>query len=160
MEYSKLSKKALTCMYVKSLIWFIICTSVILLVNLLFCEEWPDVVSIILYIVICLHFLYILIAPKIRYERYRYRLTDEEFEVRKGLLVIHTAVIPIERLHKIEISAGPIFRAFGLKEVDVTTAGSDLKVSFLENEVADQIARHLTKRINAIVVEEKAYGEQ
>lgn len=159
MEYSKLSPKALFCMYVKSSLWFIISTVSILALNGIFRDEWPGFVSTVLYIVIAIHFVSLLVSPKLRYERYRYRLTEEEFEVRKGLIIIHTEIIPIERLHKIEVSAGPIFRAFGLKEVNVTTAGSFLKVSFLEDAVAEKMAQHLTKRINTIAVEEKAYGE-
>lgn len=99
--------------------------------------------------------LYFLIAPKVRYERYRYILNEEELEVRKGIVTIKTQIVPIERLHKIEVSCGPILRAFGLKDVLATTAGSDIKVEFLTDEVAEKIAEYLKKRINAIVVEER-----
>lgn len=160
MDYSKLSKKALTCMYVKTFITSVFWTGSIWGVQLAFKNVWPEIISTILYAVIAVIVLNLLIAPKIRYERYRYRLTEEEFEVREGLIVITTAMIPIERLHKIEVSAGPIFRAFGLKAVTATTAGSNLQVSYLEEDVADKMAQYLTRRINKITVEEKAYGEQ
>ena len=75
--------------------------------------------------------------------------------MRKGLFIIKTEIVPIERLHKIEVSSGPIFRAFGLKEIKVTTAGGEIRVSYLSNDVADKIAEHLKVRINTIVVEER-----
>lgn len=155
MKYEKLNKKALICMYVQTAIGFVIVTVSILILNILFQEDWPHYVSFILYGVIGAYFLYLLVAPKIRYERYRYILTQEEFEVRKGLIIVTTEIVPIERLHKIEVSSGPILRAFGLKEVVATTAGSNIKVSYLDDAVADQISQHLKTRINTITVEER-----
>ena len=154
-NYEKLGKRALTCMYVKSLIGFLVTAAIILVVNGLCKDEWPEIVSYVLYGIIGGCFLYLLAAPRIRYERYRYRLTEEGIEVRKGLIVVTTEIVPIERLHKIEVSSGPIFRAFGLKEVLVTTAGGDLRVSYLDSKVAERISEHLRKRINAIVAEER-----
>lgn len=158
MEYEKLGKRALTCMYVKTFIQVLVTAVVVLTVNGLFKEEWPAIVSYILYGFIAADFLYLLAAPKIRYERYRYRLTEEGIEVRKGLLVVKTEIVPIERLHKIEVSSGPVFRAFDLKEVLVTTAGGDLRVSYLDNMVAERISAYLRKRINTIVAEERDYA--
>lgn len=142
-------------MYLKSIIRFVFSTVVILGCAFLAKEDIPEFVSIIIYIVVGIGFLDMLIAPRLRYERYRYILTEEEFEVRKGLIVVKTEIVPIERLHKIEVSSGPLFRAFGLKEVLATTAGGDVRVSFLEDETANQIAAHLKKRINTIAVEER-----
>lgn len=155
MRHEKLNKKALACMYVQTGMQFIMITALIIIINSLFHENWPHYISLILYGVIGVDFLYLLAAPKIRYERYRYILTQEEFEVRKGLIIVKTEIVPIERLHKIEITSGPVLRAFGLKAVTATTAGSNIEVSYLDNEVADQIAQHLKKRINTITVEER-----
>lgn len=154
MKYEKLSKKALVCMYVKTAVQFVFIAVLVVFLSWTFGDEWSEMVTGILYGGIGVDFLYLMISPKIRYERYRYRLTEEELEVRRGLLVVETEIVPIERLHKIEISSGPFFRAFGLKEVLVTTAGGEVKVSYLEDEVAEQIAKHLKKRINNIAKEE------
>lgn len=155
MNYEKLSKEALTCMYIKTLLQFVIVAGGLIIVNILFQGDFPDFVSPMIYGMIGIDFLYVLISPKIRYERYRYRLTEEELEVRKGLIVIKTEIVPIERLHKIEVTSGPLFRAFHLKEVLATTAGGDIQISYLSDEIADEIAKHLKKRINTIAVEER-----
>lgn len=155
MDYKKLDKKAIACMYVKTFIQFVIIAGGLIVANVLFGENLPTVLSKIIYIVIGVDFLYLLISPKIRYERYRYRLTAEELEVQRGLVVIRTEIVPIERLHKIEVTSGPIFRAFHLKEVLATTAGGDIHISYLTDETADEIAGHLKKRINTIAVEER-----
>lgn len=155
MEYRKLDKKALTCMYVKEWIGSIIWIVLLLVGNFLLTDEIPTFVGYLIYGVVALIVVISLIAPKVRYERYRYLLSEEEFAVRRGLIVTTTEIVPIERLHKIEVSSGPVFRAFGLKEIKVTTAGGEIKVSYLANEVADRIAEHLKIRINAIAVEER-----
>lgn len=153
MEYEKLGKRALACMYVKTFIQVLaVAVLTVVACGLL------DIVGYILYGFLAVEFLYLLAAPKVRYERYRYRLTEEGIEVRKGLLVVKTEIVPIERLHKIEVSSGPIFRAFRLKEVLVTTAGGDLRVSYLDNLVAERISVYLRKRINTIVAEERDYA--
>ncbi len=155
MDYKKLNKKAMTCMYVKTWIASIIWVIGMVVVNVLLKDEIPSVVSAVIYGLVAIIIIYSLFAPKIRYERYRFLLTEEEFSVRKGLLVTKTEIVPIERLHKIEVSSGPIFRAFGMKEIKVTTAGGEINVSYLDDEIADQIADHLKTRINTIAVEER-----
>lgn len=155
MNYQKLSKKALTCMYVGSGIRFALTAVTLILLMVFFHEDWPGYVTGIMLGVVGVAFLAFLFAPKIRYERYRYILTEEELEVRKGIFVIKTEIVPIERLHKIEVSSGPILRAFGLKNVLATTAGNNIMLEFLTDEVAEQIANHLKKRINTIAVEER-----
>lgn len=164
MEYKKLDKKAMTCMYVKSmisnLIIMMIFTGIFLFLNGEMGEVGDRIVRLIYSILMIIAAFDMLVVPKIRYERYRYLLSEEEFAVRKGLFVMKTEIVPIERLHKIEVSSGPIFRAFGLKEIKVTTAGGEIRVSYLSNEVADRIAEHLKTRINAIAVEERTANEE
>ena len=156
MKYEKLGKKALACMYMKKIIAFFVFTSVSLVGYSFLKEEVPDWVRYIVFGFLGIYFLYVLIAPKIMYERYRYCLSEDGIEVRKGLLVIVTSIVPIERLHKIEVTSGPIFRAFHLKEVVVTTAGGELRISYLNEGVADRISEILKQRINAIVSEREA----
>lgn len=160
MDYKKLNKKAMKCMYVKTWITNLILIAILLVCNFILKEDIPAVVGGIIYGVAVLMVVYAFVAPKVRYERYRFLLNEEEFAVRKGLLVVKTEIVPIERLHKIEVSSGPIFRAFGLKEIKVTTAGGEIDVSYLEDEVADKIADHLKKRINTIAVEERSAEEE
>lgn len=164
MEYQKLNKKAMTCMYVKTWIGSIIWIVVMLVSYFLLKSELPTdvqgIVSVVTFSLIGVIVIYSLLTPRIRYERYRFLLDEEEFAVRKGLIVTKTEIVPIERLHKIEVSSGPIFRAFGLKEIKVTTAGGEINVSYLEDAVADKIAEHLKTRINIIAVEERNAEEE
>lgn len=155
MNFNKLSKKALKCMYVKTWIASVIWIVIFITGNILFRKDIPMILQGVVYGLVAIIIIYSVFAPRIRYERYRYLLSEEEFAVRKGLIEIKTEIVPIERLHKIEVSSGPIFRMFGLKEIKVTTAGGEINVAFLDDEVADQVAEHLKRRINTIAVEER-----
>lgn len=123
---------------------------------LLFADIWSGLkIWIIIFMIAIL--IIGLISPKIRYERYRYRITDEEIDIQEGFLWINRNIVPIERLHKIEVARGPIDRMFGLAKVSVTTAGGDVTLRFLDNEKADFIADSLKKRINEEAADAKEY---
>ena len=94
-------------------------------------------------------------APFVRYERYRYRFTDEEIDVKEGFIFITRDVVPIERLHKIAMQSGPLDRMFGLSKVIVTTAGGDVTIRFMENKKAEEIVDTLKKRINSYAVKSR-----
>lgn len=92
--------------------------------------------------------VYAVASPLVRYARYRYAIDEEAIRVREGFLWIHYSIVPIERLHKIELSQGPVARIFGLYTVKVVTAGGEADIRFLEEEVANRIAESLKDRIN------------
>lgn len=151
-EYKRLNTKARTCMYIKSIIWFVILGAAAGGSYIGLHSVWPKFVNYIVIALVILMLVYTMISPAVRYAVYKYRLTDAELEVRKGFLIISTEIIPMERLHKIEVSSGPIYRAFGLNQVKVITAGSDLEISYLDKEVAEAIAERLKNRINEMVI--------
>lgn len=147
-------------MFVAGIVQFIIAGAMIGVGMYIGREEWA--VLLIGGIVLGLDLLYVLISPKVRYERYRYILNEEEIDVMEGFIFTKRNIVPIERLHKIAVLKGPIDRVFGLAKVVVTTAGGDVTVRFMEDEKADQIAESLKNRINEISLDEKnqmAQGE-
>lgn len=155
MSYEKLSKKAIGCMYVGSFIGTIIVVGI--LAGLLY---WliPEDLLIVRYIMIGLIAFLIanfLLGPMVRYNRYCYSINEEAIDVKEGFVYIERQIVPIERLHNIEISKGPINRIFGLSEVKVTTAGSTVSIKFLEDKQAEFIVQSLQKRINTVALEKK-----
>lgn len=98
---------------------------------------------------------YIVLAPAIRYKRYKYYLDDDMLIVEEGLWFITRSIAPIERIHQIELGRGPIDRMFKLSNVTVITAGGRVKIDFLEDDVAEELASRLKTRINSIVKQER-----
>lgn len=153
MKYQKLSKKAISCMFVAGIVQFAIVGAMIGVGMFFGRNHWWILAAG--GIILGLDFVYVLISPKVRYERYRFILNEEEIDVIEGFIFTERKIVPIERLHKIAVMKGPIDRAFGLAKVVVTTAGGDVTVRFMEDDKADQIATSLKNRINKISIEEK-----
>ena len=153
-NYVKLDKKAESCMRITAAVILIILPAIAtvlclilwencLLRNLLLAGGW------------ILAAIYIVAAPKMRYARYRYCIDEESIRVSEGFVWVREQVVPIERLHKIARSQGPIARMFGLSTVKVTTAGGDVNIKFLTDQRADEISETLKKKINDMAVRER-----
>ena len=81
------------------------------------------------------------------YRRYRYRMDDEKIEVRRGIVYITHAMVPIERVHQVDVSEGPINRMYGLANVNITTAGGVVTIEYLKEDVAEGIAAKLNENV-------------
>lgn len=155
MQYEKLSKKAISCMFVATLVQVIITSAIFGGILLIFGEYFTQIVKNIIIGIILLDILYMIVSPKVRYERYRYSITEDAIDVKEGFLFIERNIVPIERLHKIAIEKGPIDRMFNLSKVIVTTAGGDITIRFLEDDKAEFIADSLKNKINKIAIESR-----
>ena len=91
--------------------------------------------------------LYTLIAPPIRFRRYRYMIAKDRIEIIEGLFFIRHTIIPIDRIYQIDVRKGPLDNAVGVEKVMVTTAGSSAAFRFLEPEVADEIAMYINETV-------------
>lgn len=159
MEYKRLSKKAKESMYISTAIVTVI-LSIMAIVgyNMAFKHIIPEYMPLgqtILCIIEVVLVLNLIIAPSIRYKRYKYLINAEKLEVIEGIIFIKRSIVPIERLHKISIEKGPIDRMFALGKVIVTTAGGEVVIGFLEEKEADEIAEHLKTKINQIVKDKR-----
>ncbi|MCI6737133.1 MAG: PH domain-containing protein [Intestinibacter sp.] len=155
MEYQKLNKKAIKCMFLGTLVQFIIVTAILFAVWWNFKNILPTVVQGVMLGLFVVDLVYLLASPKIRYEKYRYCITKDRIDVKEGFIFTERNIVPIERLHKIAIEKGPIDNIFGLSKVIVTTAGGDVTISFLEDEKANFIVDSLKDKINQIAIDEK-----
>lgn len=156
MKHEKISKSAIGCMFVATLVQVLIVTSILFVVYLIFKDSLPKIIKMIMIGVVVLDILYLLISPKVRYQRYRYSITEDSIDVKEGFLFIKRSIVPIERLHKIAIEKGPIDRIFKLGKVIVTTAGGDVVIRFLEDDKSELIANSLKEKINEIAIKSRS----
>lgn len=110
-------------------------------------EEYAGPVRLVSMILLAVVAIYLLVSPIVFYRRYRYRLDDEKLEIRREIITIRHILVPVERIHQVEVVRGPINRMFGLSDVVVTTAGGTVKVQFLEDGVAETIADSLNESV-------------
>ncbi len=153
-EYKRLEKSAKSCMRISAIIVLALMLIPATVVTVWILEA-GTLGLICLAVAWVLAIAYIILAPELRYQRYRYAIDEEAIRVRKGLLWISEDTVPMERLHKIKTSQGPIARIFKLSTINVTTAGGDVDIQFLKDEEAADIAELLKKKINEIVIKER-----
>ncbi|HEX8449014.1 MAG TPA: PH domain-containing protein, partial [Allosphingosinicella sp.] len=65
-----------------------------------------------------------LIAPPRRYRAWAYAMDGEELQVRRGVWTrVHT-LVPLDHVQHIDVSQGPLERAFGICSLVLHTAGT------------------------------------
>ena len=146
--YHRLEPVSKKSMYLKNIIWFaIFAVSFGLAIHfsdVLF-GKYQDQGCIILIAIFVVITVYLIIGPIVFYKRYRYRLDDDKVEIRRGVFVITHTLVPIERIHQVEVARGPINRTFGLANVNLTTAGGIATLEYLDEATAESIASKLNE---------------
>ncbi|MCI9084168.1 MAG: PH domain-containing protein [Bacilli bacterium] len=143
--YKSLDKKGKTVMRINSIISgliILIITGIIAVAAYLNIDNtlWQIIIIICEIIITLGVILDITLFPQIRYKRYKYLITNDRIEVKKGLFLITTSIIQIKRVQKIELSNGPIDRMFNLSNVNIFTAAGTVDIKFLSNEEAKEIS--------------------
>lgn len=74
-----------------------------------------------------------------------YAEREQELLVRHGVMIRHLSIVPYGRMQFVDVSAGPLERAFGLATVQLHTAAaaSDAMVPGLEPEAATRLRDRL-----------------
>jgi uncharacterized protein len=88
------------------------------------------------------------VTPRLDYRHYRYEVTDLGLYVARGWLWRRWQVVPHARVQTVDTTAGPLLRAFGLVEVEVTTASAagGTSIPGLRPDVADTLVAELARR--------------
>lgn len=161
MVYEKLSKNALYCMYAAGAVTGVILLAVIGAVDYFWIFRQNIVVGKWISLILVLFILFdVCVSPYFRFHRYRYGINDECIDIKEGYLFVKRSIVPIERLHKLEMKTGPIDRLFKVAKVIVTTAGGEVTIAFLDVDKAEKIADSLRRRINEIVAEQREEQRQ
>lgn len=147
MNYQNLSKRAKTVMLITALIQGILFAAVALFIIANAFGRGSKTGIVLALVCAALAVAYIIIVPIVRFKRYRYLIEADRIEIIEGVFFIKRTLVPIDRIHQISVSRGPIDSAFGVAKVSVITAGATATFRFLEEEKADEIALHLNTRI-------------
>lgn len=90
------------------------------------------------------------LAPPRRYRAWGYGIDPEEMQVRRGVWVrVHT-VVPLDNVQHIDISQGPLERAFGICSLVLHTAGtlhSQVVLPGLDRGTAERMRDEIRGRI-------------
>ncbi len=149
MEYKNLSPKALKLMRLTCAIHMLIFLVIGIVAGVLLSNVSIAAAIAVPVAVLLLCIVWFIVTPKIRFRRHKYLIAEDRIEIIKGLIMVSRTIIPIDRIHQIDIESGPLDRLMGLESVSVITAGSLSKFAFLEPEEAEKIAMYLNELIAA-----------
>lgn len=151
--YHVLPKRSVGSMYIGNAIALAILSAIVYVIYAYSSQyyEVPGTYKVLMLIAYALIAAYLALGPPVYYARYRYRIDGDRIDIRKGVLVISHTVVPIERVHQLEVTRGPINNLFRLADVTITTAGGIARIQYLEIPVAEEIADSLNVYINDIL---------
>lgn len=89
-------------------------------------------------------FLAVFLFPKIRWERWRYEVREQEIELQYGLFVIKRTLVPMVRVQHVDTEQGPILRKYGLAAISISTAATVHTVPALVTEEADELRNRIS----------------
>ncbi len=149
-EFHRLPVRSLKAMYVSKGI--IAVASLLIAIVAVLCmgriaAGFENLFSAIVLLLLSVIIIYCMVSPAVYYRHYAYSIDDEKLDVRSGVVFLSHTLIPVERIHQVEINRGPIDRAFGLADVTVTTAGGVFSMPHLDGPEADSIASKLNEVI-------------
>jgi uncharacterized protein len=82
-----------------------------------------------------------------RYSSWGYAERDDDLLIRRGVMFARLSVVPYGRMQFIDVTAGPLERAFGLATVRLHTAAAatDARIPGLEREEAGRLRDSLAE---------------
>jgi membrane protein YdbS with pleckstrin-like domain len=90
-------------------------------------------------ITVILFIIYVIIAPTIRYARFRYAVLEDEIDIYRGIIVRKRIIVPLIRVQYTDTTQGPLLRAFKLAAVKVYTAAGNQDIEGLATADAEEL---------------------
>lgn len=102
--------------------------------------DWPTwILTILILLAIASSVLITLVFPAIRWNTWRYDVSDEQIDLYYGVLIKHRTLIPMARVQHVDTQQGPLQRRYGLSTVSVSTAAGKHEIPALADGVAAQL---------------------
>lgn len=87
----------------------------------------------------------IFIIQKLQWDRWRYKIYENEVELMHGVFVVRRVIIPMIRVQHVDTRQGPIMRRYKLSSVTISTAATTHEIPGLLVEKADMLRDHIAQ---------------
>lgn len=135
-----------------SAVVYAICLGILLFLTIRF--DWPFwIVSALALLAAAGAWLEIVLIPKIRWERFRYEIREDEIDLMSGLIIRKRTLIPMAKVQHVDTKQGPIMRRYGLSAVTFSTAAGSHEIPALKEPKADEV-RSMIARLARITDDE------
>ena len=85
------------------------------------------------------------LVPRLRYQRWRYAVRDDEIDIRHGTFVVRRTLVPIRRVQHVETESGPLLGSFGLAAVSFHTAAGETEIPALGTNQAELVRAQIAR---------------
>ncbi|MEZ0479891.1 PH domain-containing protein [Planococcus sp. SSTMD024] len=107
--------------------------------------DWPNwIYAAAGGVLVLFAFLFVYLFPKIRWERWRYEVRDQEIELQHGLFIVKRTLVPMVRVQHVDTEQGPILRKYDLSEISISTAATTHTIPALITEEADELRSRIS----------------
>ncbi|WP_033543548.1 PH domain-containing protein [Planococcus sp. CAU13] len=102
--------------------------------------DWPVwLYAVYAGVLLLFAFLFIFLFPKIRWQRWRYEVREQEIELQHGLFIVKRTLVPMVRVQHVDTEQGPILRRYDLAEITISTAATTHTIPALITSEADEL---------------------
>lgn len=121
--------------------WGVIATAIFLI----YLFNWPQWISILLIVFgVSETYFLVLLLPKLRWQRWRYEVREDEIEFQKGIFIRTRTLIPMIRVQHVDTVQGPLLRKYQLASVIVNTAATAREIPALEEHEAEELRHYIS----------------
>lgn len=99
---------------------------------------------------LALYILTALILPKVRWQRWKYDVSEKEVDLLRGIVVKKRTLVPINRVQHVDTRQGPIYRKFGLSSVTISTAATTHEIPALDAQTADDLRNKISTLVRKV----------
>lgn len=83
------------------------------------------------------------VAPELRWRRWRYEVRDEEIDLRHGTITVTRTLVPMLRVQHVDTTRGLLDQGLGLATVVIHTAAGRTTIPALDTEEAGRVRDHI-----------------
>ncbi|WP_103664625.1 PH domain-containing protein [Gracilimonas amylolytica] len=98
-------------------------------------------------------FMYLLIGliyPKLRWQRWKYDVSEKEIDLLRGIIIKKRTLVPINRVQHVDTRQGPVYRKFGLSSVTISTAATTHEIPALDDETANELRNTISTLVRKV----------
>jgi membrane protein YdbS with pleckstrin-like domain len=131
-----------------SFIVFALSIAATVAIFLLDLPKW--IIPILVVVDICFLLIAVFFVPKIRWERWRYELREQEIELQHGLFVVKRTLIPIIRVQHVDTNQGPIMKKYRLASVVISSAATTHEIPALDEDEAEELRKTISYLVRVV----------
>ncbi|MEX0844184.1 MAG: PH domain-containing protein [Balneolaceae bacterium] len=91
-----------------------------------------------------------ILLPKLRWQRWKYDVSEKEVDMLRGIIIKRRTLVPINRVQHVDTRQGPVYRKFGLSSVTISTAATTHEIPALDDDTADELRNTISQLVQKV----------